>query len=852
MENQNSIWKMRFLIILLFFLFFRTGAFGQSELNSGLYFSSHEVVQDKRTSLNLTPFQPFKFSGGFTLEMDASFRKRDGFYGYIFRIIGDETINIDLVSNTGTRSSNFSLVLKDNVLFSFNWADIPNGGSDRWIKIIFEMNVNERKIAVSFNGFKKETKIDDIATLKAFNMVFGACRIRSFQNTDVSPMSLKDIRIFDAKKQLVKEWKLSKHHQNVVYDEVSHTEAHVENPIWIIDSHVKWKKLKALTIDGLLGITMDEENGRVFLINNHAVFVFSNESFKIDTIQFSGGAPYPAMGKQIIYNKFTNELWSYNFDQNEINKFSFNTRAWSKNYESVREPDFWHHNKFITPTDSSLVTIFGYGHYTYKRTIQKYNLKLQKWDIDQVEGIEPRYLSSFGFLNNTEMLVFGGYGSKTGRQELSPEIYYDLYSFNLQDYSFRKLWTLNTPSKPFVPCEALIPDQKAGIFYTLIYDKSNFATSLHLAKFMMAKNEYQLFNDSIPYNFLDTESWCSLFLDKKTNHLLALTSHNKDVAIYSIAYPPLMSEDVSQVDKSKRKWYLWVIIFVGLVLAGFTFYFLKKKKETDITKREIVKKKAILPNLNLPSIIPIEPLERKTVSSIYFIGGFQIYNSSGNDITSAFSPTLKQLFIYIFLNSVNQGKGVSSSKLDEVLWYDKIGESARNNRNVNISKLRTVLEDIGGIEVVAENSIWKIKMEDSVFCDYTEILQLLSKHRTGDLIESDIHKLIALLSIGDFMQSLQNEWIDRFKSQFTNQVVDGLSPLLNEELTNENMSLQYHIAECILIYDQLNDEAFALKCSIVYKLGKVGMAKNLYDIFCREYKMALGIDYPVSFNDIVK
>jgi hypothetical protein len=79
MENQNSIWKMRFLIILLFFLFFRTGAFGQSELNSGLYFSSHEVVQDKRTSLNLTPFQPFKFSGGFTLEMDASFRKRDGF-----------------------------------------------------------------------------------------------------------------------------------------------------------------------------------------------------------------------------------------------------------------------------------------------------------------------------------------------------------------------------------------------------------------------------------------------------------------------------------------------------------------------------------------------------------------------------------------------------------------------------------------------------------------------------------------------------------------------------------------------------------------------------------------------------
>ena len=837
---------MRFLIILCLITFFAKDAVSQSAFNSGLFFSSHEVVQDKRTSLNLTPSDPFKFPGGFTLELDGNFRMRDGYYGYIFRIIGDESINIDFVSNTRNVSSNFWLVLKDTVLFSFKWEDIPNGGLGQWIKIIFEINVKDREIAVSLNGYKKKAKIDDIATLKTYNMIFGACRTSSFQNTDVAPMTLKNIQIFDINKNLKKKWELSKHNQNVVYDEISHWEARVENPNWVIDSHVKWQKLRDLKIDSLLGITMDEENGRVFLINNRAVYIFSPENSTVDTLKFSRGAPYPADAKQIIYNKFSNELWSYNFDQNEISKFNLSTRAWSRSYERIREPDFWHHNRFIAPTDSSLIALFGYGHYKYKNAIQKYNSKLRRWEINHLDGIEPRYLSSSGFLNNNEMLLFGGYGSKTGRQELSPEFYYDLYSLNLKDFSVRKLWTLNTPSKPFVPCETLIPDQEGGVFYTLVYDRSNFASSLHLAKFMIAKNEYQLFNDSIPFSFLDTESWSFLFRDKKTNRLLAVTSHNADVDVYSIAYPPLMIEDVSQGEIKSGKWNtIWLVIFSGLALAGLMFFVFKRNKKTG-------KKANTLPKLDHPSIIPIAPLERKTKSSVYFIGGFQIFDSGGNDITSLFSPTLKQLFIYIFFNSVNHGKGVSSAKLDEVLWYDKIGESARNNRNVNISKLRSILDKIGGVELTAENSVWKIKLENTVYCDYTESLNLLSSLKSGNLSDTEIERSIALLSVGDFLPTLQNEWGDRFKSQFTNYIVDGFTPLLSDDAYAQKTSLLYHISECILQYDQLNDEAFATKCSIIYKLGKKGMAKNLYDVFCHEYKLSLGIDYAVSFNDIVK
>jgi two-component SAPR family response regulator len=280
----------------------------------------------------------------------------------------------------------------------------------------------------------------------------------------------------------------------------------------------------------------------------------------------------------------------------------------------------------------------------------------------------------------------------------------------------------------------------------------------------------------------------------------------------------------------------------GLILVKF--FSSRKKKIQNKTE-------GLYQQVEHPNIEPIELIARKTISSVYFMGGFQIYNNKGNDITSAFSPTLKQLFLFIFLNTIKNGKGVSSAKLDEVLWYDKIGESARNNRNVNISKLRTILEEIGGVEVINENSYWNIKTEHPVYCDYTEILNFLRRSKLNSLTESEIHELIALLSFGEFLPLVHTEWMDGFKSQFANEIIDGLSSLINENDLKNNFSLRYHLAECILVYDPLNDEAFAMKCSVLYHLGKKGMAKNLYDAFCREYKKALGIEYTTSFNDII-
>jgi two-component SAPR family response regulator len=779
--------------------------------------------------------------------MEANFRRGDGYYGYIFRIISDDHTNIDLVSNLASSSSNFWLVLKDKVLVTFKWADVPKGSYDQWIKIKVDIDVRNSKLVISFNGKSQEVVDPDITGLKNFDVVFGASKHTSFINTDVCPMSLKNIRIFNAKNKLISDWKLSKHGISKVYDEINLKEAIVENPIWNIDKHLKWQKLKDFKIDSIQGITKDDENGRIFFIDNRAVYILSTKTFAIDTLLFKGGLPYNALGKQIIFNKYTNELWSYNFSNTEISKFSFTTNKWSFSDSKSKEPNFWHHNKFISPIDSSLVTLFGYGHYLYKSSINRFDSKSKVWSrTDRSDQIQPRYLASTGLLNNHEMLVFGGYGSKTGRQELSPEPYYDLYSVNLNDYSFKKLWTLDKPTKPFVPCEELVPDSRSGSFYTLIFNRDNFVTYLHLAKFGIEKNVFQIYNDSIPYKFLDTQSWSSLFLDQKTSRLIAVTTNNSEISLYSIAYPPLMTEDAFQNESIVGKLQLGLILLLVIGSLSFSLYFLIRRK------KGISKQGQLDEQIEHHNIAPIKIRERKTISAIYFMGGFQIYNSKGNNITALFSPTLKQLFLFLFLYTTKNGKGVSSVKLDEVLWFDKSGESARNNRNVNISKLRTVLEEIGSVEIVNESSLWKIKMDNSIFCDYTEIFYRIRQSKTSEFTETEIHELLSLLSFGEFLPNIQSEWMDGFKSQFANETIDRLSSMFNENVVRDNLDLRFHLAESILGLDPLNDEAFAIKCSALYYLGKKGSAKIFYDSYCREYKHLLGIDYAVSFNVIIK
>jgi two-component SAPR family response regulator len=94
-------------------------------------------------------------------------------------------------------------------------------------------------------------------------------------------------------------------------------------------------------------------------------------------------------------------------------------------------------------------------------------------------------------------------------------------------------------------------------------------------------------------------------------------------------------------------------------------------------------------------------------------GGFQVINKNGQNITNSFTPLLKEMFLFILLSSIRNNKGISSKSLNEIFWLDKSEQAARNNRYVNIRRLKTILETVGQCYISKDSGYWKFEFDPS-------------------------------------------------------------------------------------------------------------------------------------------
>ena len=73
-----------------------------------------------------------------------------------------------------------------------------------------------------------------------------------------------------------------------------------------------------------------------------------------------------------------------------------------------------------------------------------------------------------------------------------------------------------------------------------------------------------MIGDSIPFKFHDTETWTYLYLNEEQSDLIAVVSYKNNVAVYAIAYPPLIIEDTLQFVPAN---YFLLILLGGLLLS---------------------------------------------------------------------------------------------------------------------------------------------------------------------------------------------------------------------------------------------------------------------------------------------
>src|SRR5690606_10935730 len=101
-------------------------------------------------------------------------------------------------------------------------------------------------------------------------------------------------------------------------------------------------------------------------------------------------------------------------------------------------------------------------------------------------------------------------------------------------------------------------------------------------------------------------------------------------------------------------------------------------------------------------------------NAIFLFGEFQLFDREGNEIVQRMPPLLKEFLLLALVHSTRHQAGISSRLLYETLWPDKPTSSARNNKAVNVAKLKNLLESVPSIRLVSEHSMLQVIFDPEI------------------------------------------------------------------------------------------------------------------------------------------
>lgn len=827
---------------------------GQSQ---GLQFASHEVVQEKRTSLNLTPADPFCFNNRTELSFDFIFRPNlETYFGYILRMITTDNQNIDLVYNQKLLQFNF--VIGEDFSFPFSIDSVQL--FSHWNNVDIRFNEPAKSIALFWNGKELCKKAGVFNSRFCAKIVFGVNDIAGFQTSDVPPMNIRDIRISSDDKPR-HQFNLAEISGQSAFDAITHQPVPVKNPTWIKPRHQQWEQVLTITTASTPSVAFSQKDELLWVVGLDSIFSLSLKNNSFSGISLSKNRGFMPPGNQSIVSRLDQRLYNFYTDEKIVSSYDSTIRAWSGNFPTAPLTIYWHSNKFISPLDSCLYIVAGYGQLQYKRTIQRYHFNSGTWDTVHATGdfFMPRYLAALGTNREGDTAyILGGYGSNTGDQTINPKSNYDLLAFSVAQKQFKLLTHLKEPEIPFGLANSMIVEPGTDRFYALIYPKDRFDAGLQLIQGSLHDGNYQLMADSIPYSFYDVESFADLYYDSTAKKLIAVTlkmqkNNLTTVRAFTLDFPPNPVEAVI-TRAAERSNSLWLIIGTAvLVVSGFgAFYLIRTRKKTQI-KSATTKVPAPAITTQIPSAKEVfedtESLLAPAKSAVFLFGAFEAIDKDGQDLTAGFTPLLREIFLLILIYTFRDGKGISQDKLFETIWGDKSQKDARNNYSVNSVKLKAVLEKLGDCHIGRETGKLHFEAEgQSVFVDFQRFMELAGPKKS--ITRAQAGELISILQRGPFLYRQNFHWSDDLKSEISGMVIDTLVGYLEKADPHGEAEFMIKIANVIFLSDHLNEEALKYKCRSLVLLGRHGLAKDAYAKFIKEYRENYGQEFEKSFTQI--
>lgn len=836
--------KSKLLIWILLF------SFGYLEvlasIDYGLHFKSHSVPGNERTSLSLDENVPFHIKNEFIIDFQMWVRNEPDF-GAILHLCTNENQFLHFVFAAGDNNRNFPALVFNEGMFAIN-TNIEKG---KWTPVSLHLNIEANQIDLKYDS-KDTTMVVPLRGTKDITVSFGKS---PYFSADVAPMNIRDVKI-TRDGELIRYWKLWKHNGDVCLDEEKGAVALASYPSWLIDNHIEWKKIYAEKSSGRLDIAFNARDALFYLIRRDNIEILNGISCDLNKGPIVEGYPVMEYTDHMVYDTLTNQLLSYSLHEKLVSALSVNEGKWSLNERHLDEPRYYNHARTFNPSDSSFYFWGGYGFYQYRNNL--YRLKVGMKQVEEVTytpAISPRY-SSAATVVGDELYIFGGRGNRQGKQEFNAHFYYELCAINLKTGKSRSIWRKKQATDVLLMASTMYFEPSDSSFYAVSMKGGGSLWKVFMNDSAWVEISKPIHNDLVyqdcDFSFYSSPAHHKLYLviDK------ILSDRTHDVAIYSINTPLLNDNEIVQIVNENSVpiwlWYSCAILLLGGAI--FLFYRIKHNRvgvRVEDIKEDTARMEAVV-NETIEGVEVVKKYFDRSRSAISLLGTFNVRDKDGNDITGAFTPRLKSLLILLVLYTEKNKQGILTKKATDILWSDKEEEAARNNRNVTLRKLRVLLEKVGDVEVASDAGFLCIRWGEGVFCDYWVVLDCIRQFKENGEHGDDelLNQILEILLYGPLLSNTIVDWLDEFKDSYSSLSIDLLRNLL--ELQRNDYDTVLRIADILFLHDPLNEEALAAKCSILFIQGKKGIAKSVYDRFCKEYKDSLGEEYKVPLCNLYR
>lgn len=835
-----------------------------SSSNYGLRIKSHDFNGQNNTSLLLAGGNPIDIGNGLELNFKADLRSAP-IFGNILTLTGDkgQKIYFCIAPDENRKTYRPNIIIGDKLypvdytLMTFSpRANIP-------IKI--SLNKAANKIEVSFGG-KKRTINYNLSGFKSVIVNFGV-DVSSTSGKDTAPVDIYDVEVRRNNKAIYF-WALRDHTDSLSYDRIENSPAISSDAIWLVDSHSQWSKVFSYHTDSELQYVFSQKQNSLYIFDDDSLIVWNLSTDQRQARAISGGNRVMRYSKYLYYNENNQTIYNFNLQRKIITSFNMTDCRW-ENAEPIKDEPAYINNTLASTGGDDFYVFGGYGFYRFNNELFHINTATGKFDdLNYSPRISPRTNAASTIVGN-KLYIFGGLGNESGKQELASESYTDLWEIDLKTLKARRLWNTKQKLAPkMLYASQMIFNPKDRNFYVA-------TTTKRILRIGLDKPDLAYVGDTIPTRMdFDVMNY-SLYKSEQQGRLIVVldkykTDKGHTLEAYSIDLPILAANNADETGASK--WIKWVVGIVVLLVIVCIIIILKKRKQKKQKNAELPADKAESNKSNsdnssstktkhddaasdddpLDAHVPAKHYYDKHNSEIRMLGEFIVYDREGNDITSKFTPRTRNLMMMLFLHSAVKSKGIEIKQLDEELWPNMSEESARNNRNVYMRKLRVLLEEVGDIEIVNDKMNYKVVLGKDVFFDFGKAISLMTEISEGDESREILERTMELLLRGPLLPNISTEWLDDLKADYTNRALSLMHRLARNAFQEGKLNRAYHIADAIMVLDPFSEEALAMQCQILSKRKTVGVAKILYDKFCKTYEQAMGEKYEKSFAEVCK